>query len=385
MVQKDTQLDKSITIYYSQKHERKPIQPLVRVAKEAGYEVSYTKNSETASEIGIYTQNPDKYDTISATKSILLPHAYDQYLSPHKWGEGNTKRFDFVMLPGEHIAQLWKSQSWWDAAVPKRGVYITGMPKHDLLDTSTFKSTVDEHASTFNVDPDTPAILYAPGGGECDNKLLDVVAAAKDVGASMLLRYGPWVDSESVYDRHGEIIDDNMVSVLPYDDIDIMHCLALSDVVVSEETSVLYESCIFDTVPIVVTDWPLRKKENRFNYSTFSHPDFSMETTRDVLTATLRNVVANHGQYLEQVETARKTHFSHIGTSSAVILEMLDSVVAEEELPLDPVSPTERKLTKYYWLSRRRAINTFPTGFKNRLYRTGLPKIVRKVDSLLTK
>jgi hypothetical protein len=109
-----------------------------------------------------------------------------------------------------------------------------------------------------------------------------------------------------------------------------MHCLALADAMVSDESSVLVEALLLGVPGVAVMDWlipdanPPRTSDVPF--------DFVIKTHRAGLRQAVAEVLDHLPEHRQRLERLRDYHFSHLGASSRCVMDVIDAF-AEDRLP----------------------------------------------------
>lgn len=366
---------KEITFYYKEEHERKPLIPIEQEAADRGLLTEYCQGYNNESEIGVYSPKPVHINDVNSETSFIMPHGIDQYYEKKgAWMSNHWSKFDIGLLPGDHMASEWHSQSWHPKARAKKGVYKVGWPKVDFIATDKFKKQYIKIKEDIGVDDDSRMILYAPGSDEIDGKIDDVIEACEDVSARLFVRYGPWVDTEKIKNNLNDI---DTITFLPYDKIDIMYCLELCDMIISEETSVLYESILLDCVPVSVCDWP---KGTVGSYPGYKVPEFAIDTKRNELNHTIESIFNNYTQHLDRLEKHREEHYCNVGNSAKTIVDLIECVMKDEKIPLDQVSPLDNDYRSYYYGFRYNITDSIPSPVIKTLENMSAHKLLHRMD-----
>ena len=231
---------------------------MAQVAEERGYEVSFSQDPQVPAEIGIYCSHHP--DPSNASFSVVMLHDFGQAqwpespsLEPNHWTVEPWNAFDIGVLPGPAYSQCWYSVSSQVNARPRLGVFELGWPKADRpfsdSDRTAFARDVDQLRQTLALS-ERSSVLYAPSW-ENDGKVDDFVGSLINLPVNLLIKYWPGHVLPEQHQRLGD--NDNVYIIDP--NVDTMYCLALADVVVSDESNCLIEALLFDVPGISVTDW----------------------------------------------------------------------------------------------------------------------------------
>jgi len=228
--------------------------------------INFSSNLSEESQIGFV--NGSKVRIGPSNLSIVMLHGLDQgrFSKPDFWWDEDWSRFDMGLLPGEKWAERWRKASLNPRAHPKKGVFISGWPKSDLAYKSLNSKKIDFSLLNSFKHRNRKTILYAPGF-ETDGKQLDVINAVKDLGVNLLIKH--WIDEEDKYkyvDIYNNIREANKYAIEKAHDyclivnpkVNIFSVLAISDLLITDESSVSLEAAIMGIPVISVNGWPMR-------------------------------------------------------------------------------------------------------------------------------
>lgn len=385
-------LDRSITFYVTSSLHRETVEPIAEEARNRGFEVTFTDDFATRSEIGIYCQHSYFIPTVEAKLSIIMLHGLDMGYSKGRWPQENWSRFDIGLLPGTDVAENWRSMSHHRAARPKIGTYVVGWPKSDFAFSEDFQKAVDQHKSRLDL-PSGRTVLYAPTK-ELAGKTHDFVDATRNVADALLIKHAPYESASKLVKIYEEYEDDDDVYIVDKDE-SIMHTLATADVLVSDQSSVLQEAAITDTVPISVTDWPIRQS-GRVGPSD-QIPDFATRVHRTELEETVNRVFSNHGSYLRKVQSERRDLIENPGSGAAITVDLIESVLSKRSPPCELVEPKPLETgglrekyfalrtssTKPYHMARHAIVSRMSDDTERRLKKLGIHKGLYFMDKII--
>ena len=249
---------KDITFFYTDMGEYYNLKPIADEASMRGYHVTFTKDLYQSAEIGVYCQHVCHPE--NSRFSIILLHDLAQGHNrwPNLWELERWNKFDIGIVPGAFWADLWSQCACQYYANPRCGTYQLGYPKSDLVSSQDLLRRVAELREKFHMKYDF-SILYAPSW-ENDGKEDDFITALASLNVNLLIKQAHWSD------RYSHIIEnirqmralhegkyDNVYYIEPEESI--MTALAMCDLVVSDESSVMAEGLMFGKMSIAVTDW----------------------------------------------------------------------------------------------------------------------------------
>jgi hypothetical protein len=250
-----------ITFFFGDLVEYQSLQPVAHVANARGYKTEFTMDFRRPVEIGIYCNH--RPDATNSRFSIVMLHQIGQDYWPecpakeeNAWSFAPWDAFDIGILPGRASSQAWYSVSQHAYSRPRLGVFELGNPKSDRVfrDSSAFNKEVAQLRKTLRL-KDRPTVLYAPSYTS-DEKQDDFVNPLIDMPFNLLIKHYPWADSDNqdrifkLSAKYQGLIEKGVYIVKP--EVDIMTCLALSDVVVADQSSCLNEALLFE-VPGIST------------------------------------------------------------------------------------------------------------------------------------
>jgi hypothetical protein len=362
-------LNKSITFFYSGGVQYQTIEPIADDASKRGYQISFSKDIFQKAEIGFYCDH-ECYPNNSKLSIIMLhdlAQGHDRW--PNIWIDEPWNKFDIGILPGEGWAKRWQECSWYPNVMPKIGVFKLGWPKADLIfkNIEVYRKKTLEFKESLQLKYDR-SVIYVPSW-ENDGKQNDFVENLKDIPVNLLLKQAPWTDSypeileniKKMNDMHLNCAD-NVHIIDP--NISIMTCLGLADIIVSDESSVLFEGLLLDIPSISVTDWLIPDcKPPRYSNAPF---DFVIKTTRSELKNEVKNTLSNLLFYKNNIQKLKEINFAYLGNSANYIMDLVESYVDNRPFPFQPINPTKM-------------LRQVPIGHKVRaFYRSG-KKMVKKM------
>lgn len=324
------------------------IKSIADEARERGHTVNVTSDTCFESDIVFFVSSGAYTESISTNLSIIMFNGIDEGYTKYKWESSNWRQFDIGLLPGNVSANIWKSKSHWPQVRPKEGVFKTGWPKADQLYFDKFNQKIGEYRSTIGLS-DGRTVIYAPTS-EDHGKVHEFVQSARPVADNILIKHAPYeegeyLENESLEEIYSQYESDNDVYILDKNE-NIFVPLAVSDVLVSDESSVLQEALLTDTVPISVTDWPIRATSGEL-LSYAQVPEFAHETSRKELQSTLQQVFEEFDTHIDDLEQRKGDHYANLGHSSEVIMDIVEALAEGEDPPVEPVEPCPTHPVKY--------------------------------------
>ncbi len=348
---------KSLTLFHTDHTEKQALQPIADEAQARGWQIRFTDNIKEKAEVGIYCQHPPCYPENSKL-SIIMLHGIDQGRNvwPNLWQKEPWHKFDIGILPGKEWSERWQQSSWDPYSRTRLGVYELGWPKADLIfkDRCEYDRKVKDIREKLGLKYEH-SVLYALAF-ETDGKQDDFVQAFKDEPVNILLK--TWLTEEDtgryndLYNNQKEMNDlhkdiENVYILDP--EMSIMYCLGLSDIFVTDESSILFESLLLNVPSISVSDWPMRTSNSGCRRMPDVSYEFVNKTTKTNLKNTVAELLQNLSKYNKTLEKYRAENFSFLGCSSYTVVNLLKSLCGSSPAKYQPLSPSsrERKYLRY--------------------------------------
>ena len=330
-------IKKEITFFYDQAVEKVHWGHLDLEAVKRGYSTCFSKNMNQKAEIGFYLSDQNKPE--NSKLSFVMLHGMDQGRTrwPNIWRDWPWHKFDIGLLPGKTWSDRWKKSAFDPYSHPRIAVCEVGSPKADEIfsNKSLFQERIDELKRGLNL-PFDKTVLYAPTF-ETDNKQKDLMDLLRGTQTNLLIKH--WIypeDAEhypdfwnNVKDAHNSILStDIFIKILP-PDLSIMTCLGLSDILVTDESSVAYEALLLDRPSFTFNDWVMRT-----NNQEKARP---VKPVKDIVKGLSKkqfhHFITNYSKNADFVDLdeIKKNTFSHLGTSASVIVDIIDAVLANED------------------------------------------------------
>lgn len=358
-------LKKDITFIYMDAAERSAYQPIAEEAERRGYCVTITDDKFAKCEIGFYCQhmNHPQYSKFSV---IMLHDIIQQYGNwPDIWYREPWNKYDIGILPSDQWVRNWDQCSQFQYARPRKGMYKIGWPKADKvakLQASTYR---EEFYAKHGLDLTKKTVLYAPAW-ENDNKQDDFVQSMLKLDVNIVIKQAAWNEKlypeqvkniNEMYELHKDI---DRVTLLP-PVTNIFEAIAVSDILVSEESSTMCEATMMGIPAVSVSDWlipdvtPSRYPECDY--------DFVFMTKKDKLTGFVQEMLDNYEEYRTKAQQFSKENFANIGCASSMIMDIIDDYIAG-----NPVRYQAEKARKNVSAPLRRELSRRILMFKLELY-----------------
>jgi len=369
-------MKRNITFFCQNLKDREAVEPIAKAAKQRNYKISYSDDPSEDAEIGIYTDHRYLCETADVNLSIIMFHGVDQGYTSSMWPERGWRKFDIGLLPGKVSARIWKQNSIYYN--PNIGVFSVGWPKSDKLFSKSYGEEIKRYGESLGL-KEGSTVLYAPTF-ESHGKMDDFVEAASSLVDNIMIKHAAYddaryanVDSLNVlYQQYQE--EDDVYILDPTDEI--FKPLSVADILVSDESSVLQEAILTNTVPISVKDWPVKDQTN----PDFDQvPDFAVRTKYKDLSDEIDFIIRNKASFDEKISAVKAEHFENLGNSSHVIVDLIEAIISDKEPPIEPLSrkkDIQREILYYRYLIEA----SLPEGIKEKLVKYRIDEVVKMID-----
>ena len=347
-------IKKEITFIYTDKLEHQCAAPIAEEAKKRGYFVKFSDNIFEKCEIGFYCQHVN-FPKNSKFSCVMLHDLGQQHGEwPIMWKNEFWSQFDLGFLPSKEWTEMWKNASCYDFVKPRYGCYFVGWPKADNIYKRYFSDECDAMIRQYGIDTNKKTVLYAPSW-EWDNRQLEIIEACKNLNVNLIIKQFPWNPNTFPlqYNICNEMAEKSrcIPNVFVLDTkINIFNAINICDVLISEESSTLYEAMMLDKPVIAVTDWlvpdnlPMPPRLPDFPY------DFAIHIKKSEIKDTLLNVISDD-RYKDKITEYRKENFPNIGNAASTVMDVLDNVLYNaknkvSKIEEKPLIPTPKEFIK---------------------------------------
>lgn len=308
------------------------------IAEEAGRRGWVTRLSHDLSapaDVGFYVSHVYDIPAVRSAFSVIMLHDLGQQQTswPHFWQVEPWARFDVGLLPGPRWQAMHDQEARRPGWVgPRLGVYEVGWPKADRLWTQTASYQGEVAQLRASLAPDQgPYILYAPSY-ENDGKQEDVVQACRGLNATLLIKQAVWPDAYPEIQRNIREMAERhrgrypRVHVLD-PGLDIMVALGLAQMLITDESNVMFEALLREVPTISVQDW-LVPCEQPARTVRAGH-DFLIRSTRAGLRELLQSGLAGGCTpasfgLVQPMSYYQEQWFSHRGHAAQSILDVVE-------------------------------------------------------------
>lgn len=299
------------------------VNPIAEEARRRGYHVHFTNDRYEKAEIGIYSQHICHPENAKFSVILLHDMAQGSESWPNLWEVERWNNFDFGILPGESWSERWSDCSCFYYTHPRRGVYELGYPKSDAIHGGELRERANELRQKLGLKHDY-TILYAPSW-ENDGKEDDFIKALSSLKVNLIIKQACWhflPEIQANVEEMRKLHEHHYDNVYYIDQEEsIMTAIALCDLLVSEESSVMAEAILLNKPSVAVTDWLIPDQ-------TPSRPasvpmDYVIKCKKAELRKTVEAVISHEIPYEDYVKQGWRT-FSNVGNSCKDIMDAID-------------------------------------------------------------
>lgn len=337
-------LKKEITFVYLDSVQKQVYEMIAKEARKRGYRTRITDNKFARSEIGWYCEHIN-HPQFSKFSVIMLHDITQQHGNwPDIWLREPWDKYDIGFLPSTVWVDNWNKCSQYKYANAKKGVYLTGWPKADRIAAFMDDDKRAEFAKKIGIDTSKKTVLYAPAW-ENDNKQEEFVQAMMKLDVNIVVKQGPWaeiyVDQIANIKKMYELHKDNPRVIQVDPKVNILDVIAVSDILVSEESSTMSECVMMGKPAVSVNNWmipdvtPSRFPENDFEYV--------IKTDKEQLTECIADVIDNYDRYQRDAQVYSDKHFSNIGKCIPMMLDILDATIEGRKSPYAALKPNKNE------------------------------------------
>lgn len=367
-------LKKDITFIYWDSSEKNMYQPIMEEARKRGYKTKLTDNKFEECEIGFYCQHIN-FPQFSKFSFIMLHDIIQAYSDwPDLWYKEPWDKYDVGILPSKQWENNWNQCSQWSYACPRRGMYKIGWPKADVINDLQSKASKEDFYKMHHMDINKRTILYAPAW-ENDGKQDDFVKAMQKLDVNILIKQAPFPEKDypvivrnirEMYELHKDVPG---VTILP-PSTNIFEAIAVSDVLVSEESSTMCEAAMMGIPAISVSNWLIPDVTPcRFPKCDY---DFVIMTVKEKLTECVKQIIDDYEIYHHQSQVFAENTFSNIGKASSMIMDVVDDYVNNKPVRYDALKqkprqsvPVVKNLKRKFGLFHKEYLYNYKVRYKS--------------------
>jgi hypothetical protein len=301
---------------------------LAREAQTRGHEVVFSDDPCMEGDIGVYCDDHSRRG--NQTLAVISINGLDQdhvdRPDYHKWfsNEGWTD-FDIGILPGPRWLRGWQHAESYGLSL-KHGVVMAGWPKSDKL-----FSSGDPLVKKLEVGH-SRRVLYAPQT-EQDGKQSAVINQLEDRNVSLLIKH--W-ENETYVERYPWLLTSSYLKNLEQENqaakrkswvrvIDsssnFMDLLPSCDLLITDQSSVLYEAVLVGAPTLIVGDW---KHACGDCGGPQPSPDACAVTTEHQIGDAVDEIFTNYNYWVHKALRIRTENFVNLGFSSRVVVDTLE-------------------------------------------------------------
>lgn len=341
-------IKKEITFVYADAVQKQVYEMIAAEAEKRGYETLITDNKFAKCEIGWYCEHIN-FPQYSKFSVIMLHDITQQYGNwPDIWLREPWNKYDIGFLPSKVWVTNWNQCSQFYYANPRKGVYLTGWPKADRLLEYLDERKKSEYKKNIGIDINKPTVLYAPAW-ENDGKQTDFVEAMMPLDVNILVKQAPWPDNypeqlKNIAEMR-ELHKSNPRVIQLDPKTSILDAIMISEVLVSEESSTMCECVMMGKPAVSVCNWLIPDvKPSRYPADDY---DYVVKTRKENLTECIQEILNNYDHFSAEAKQYSDDHFSNLGRSIPIMLDILDAVTMGKTGKQEALKPNKKKHLSY--------------------------------------
>ena len=234
--------------------EEQSLAPILNAIRARGIDITIDRGMGAPSKVGLFLGHHKKNQPELAEYPVVMLHDLGQAHNvwPNFWDKEPWGDYSFGLLPN----LAWKSM--YDAyphteRKPKDGVAVVGWPKADV----SFQKIATAPVASSPLKGQRLRVLYAPSW-EFDNQQDKFLRALVDLPVDIFIKQQHWEGMGHLQrvQEQADMHRGKWANVTLLDPMTkIFDALALTDCIVSDESSTMAEGFMVGCVPISVMDW----------------------------------------------------------------------------------------------------------------------------------
>tara|TARA_B110000971_G_scaffold132986_1_gene136111 strand:+ start:770 stop:1912 length:1143 start_codon:yes stop_codon:yes gene_type:complete len=333
-------IKKKITFFYTDDHELHLCKSLSFFAKENGFNYEFTSDLKKKSFIGFYCQDSKWIKEVNSDLSFITIGGSDQgkLVWPNLWSKEPWDRFDVGFLPGISWKKKWESSSWDPYSRPKLSMNVIGWPKTELIynNRNKFEKIGKNIKKKINFSKNK-TIIYAPCF-EIEGKSIFLTNIVKELGCNLIIKHHGWAQKHQIkkyIDVRKNINVSNAFAkktlkskvyiVDPSENI--MNYYDQADLLITDESSVVYESLLFNLPSLCVKDWKMATNNVNLPRPVSIDSSVSFTCSSKKLKYKIKDVFQNTKSYKKKILKKKFLHFSYLENSSQNFYELLNDTI----------------------------------------------------------
>ena len=352
---------RKITFYHTDHHEFHICKTLSKNAKKYNFDFEFTNDLKKKSDIGFYCLDSNYIKKVNSNLSIITLGGLDQgkLVWPNLWQKESWNKFDLGFLPGVVWKKKWLTSSWDINSRPKKSMNLIGWPKTESIykNVKHFEKKQKEMTNTIGFKKDK-TVIYAPNR-ELDGKATDVINSISELGLNLIIKQFAWSQKDQIKkfkDLRNNIEESNYYAkkvlgkkvhiVDPSDNI--MDYYGLADLLITDESSVIYEALLFDLPSLSIQDW----KMGQNNYQKFRSPiidkDVCFVCLKKDLTKKIDDIFKNYFSYKEKIINKKFDHFSYLENSCENFYHLLNITINSKKNIFEIVPKYQKSYFRFF-------------------------------------
>ena len=131
------------------------------------------------------------------------------------------------------------------------------------------------------------------------------------------------------------------------------------DLLITDESSLIYEALLFDIPTLSCHDWLMRSSgRSKARYVT-KNEDICNYTSRSNLQNKIKEIILNYDKYIGNIRNKKNNYFSNIDNSAVYIFNILNNMVEKNELRNLEKPKFKISYIRSFFLNLKKKLNFF--------------------------
>lgn len=303
--------------------------PLVEECIKRGHNTIFSTNGKTNGDVGFYCEDSslpgNQKITIISINGLDQDHVvrpnYTNWFKNENWGF-----FDLGVTPGPRWSRGWLTSKKSIGITPRIGVGEIGWPKSDGLFSD------GDPALKKLISPHLRRVLYAPQT-EQDGKQTEVIVSLKDRNIALTIKH--W-ETEELKSKYPDLLTDDYLNNLYKENekagkedwvtlldpnSNFIDALKNCDLLITDQSSVLYEAALCGIPTVTVKGWKHACGECAGPQPS---PDICFASEPNMLGDSVEQIFSNYKYWCEKAIKIRDDNYVNLGIASSKMIDLAE-------------------------------------------------------------
>lgn len=112
---------------------------------------------------------------------------------------------------------------------------------------------------------------------------------------------------------------------------DIFNYFGLADLLITDKSSVIYKSLLFNIPTLSCKDWPMRSNNTNKPRKIKMDEDVCIYINKNNLFKTIEIIKSNYKKYQKHIHKKKEKYFSNLTKSNDIIFKLVDDIVVKKQ------------------------------------------------------